>query len=360
MKNSAYRWLWLLLPMLACAASLPLLAQTQSKPATKPPAKTGQTAAKPGWTPPKTPWGEPDLSGLFTTMPENGTPMSRSKELADKGITDPMDRAALAEFHRQREDPQLKAKRIAALDIGINPGTGAGPVEWYEGIDALPSRLWLVADPPDFQVPPLTPAAQKRLNDVTESRKGANEMRLFDIIRPGRWIEDIHLWGRCIARPLPQMGTPSGYNATVQITQGPGYVALYYEMIHDIRIIPTDGRPHLDRSIRQFMGDSVGKWEGNTLVVDVTNFKDVDEYLGNGTRESLHMIERFTRMSPTQIEYRATIDDKTTYTRPWTYAITWSKDTSGQGVIEYACHEGNYGLMNMLAAARAEEARQKK
>ncbi len=359
MKQRVYRRLWSLLPVLACAASLPLLAQTQAKPAPQPVAKTIATPMKPGWAPPKTSWGEPDISGIFTTIEESGTPMSRSKELADRGITNPFDAAVLDEMYRRKNDPAVKAKRTAALDIGINPGTGAGPVEWYEGQDSKPSRLWLVVDPPDFQVPPLTPAAQKRLNDVTESRKGAVEMRLFDVIRPGRWIEDIHLWGRCIARPLPQMGTPSGYSATVQITQGPGYVALYYEMIHDVRIIPTDGRPHLDPSIRQFLGDSVGKWEGNTLVVDVTNFKDVDGYLGTGTRESLHMVERFTRIGPDQVEYRATIDDATTYTRPWTFAITWTRDPTGQGVVEYACHEGNRGLVNMLRAARAEEAKMK-
>jgi hypothetical protein len=352
MTQNARRRRWSLVTMLACAASLCLAAQTRIPPANRPASK-GPPLTTAGWTPPRTPWGDADLSGTYTTNNESFTPLERPKELADRGITDPADLAALTEEHRQFANPKTKAQLEERLQFAINPGTGAYGSEWYDGLNAKHSRLWFVVDPPDGRIPTLTPEAQKRVQAERDARRGAKEVRLYDVVRPGHWLEDLHLWARCIARPLPEMGMPTGYNNTIQITQGPGYVAIQYEMIHDTRIVPLNGGPHLDPSIRQYLGDSRGHWEGNTLVVDVTNFRDNNDY--RGSRENLHLIERYTRTSPDQIEYRMTVDDPTTFTKPWTISIPWTKDMSSAGLLEYACHEGNYAVPGMLRAARAEE-----
>jgi hypothetical protein len=327
---------------------LPLAAQT-----TKAPGRSA-SATKAGWTPPKTAWGDPDLSGIYTPKNESFTPLERPKALADRGITDPKDQEALAEERKRFSDPKNQAAIENSLQTAINPGTGAYGAAWYEGLNSQHTRLWLITDPPDFKIPAMTPEAQKRAQAVRDERRGANEVRLYDVVRPGHWVEDLHLWARCIARPLPEMGTPSGYNSTIQITQSPGYVVLQYEMIHDNRVIPLDGRPHVDSSIRSYMGDSRGHWEGNTLVVDVTNFKDNNPTEARGTRESLHLIERYTMTGPGQLEYQMTIDDPTTFTKSWTISVPWRPEESGQ-LLEYACHEGNYAVPNMLKGVRAAE-----
>jgi hypothetical protein len=150
---------------------------------------------------------------------------------------------------------------------------------------------------------------------------------------------------------MPGAMSPSAYNNNYRITQGPGYVAIQIEMLGGTRVIPTDGGPHLASSIRQWMGDSVGHWEGNTLVVDTTNF--TDRVLYRGAAENLHLVERFTRIGPGEIDYRVTISDPTTFTRPWTLAIPFVN--TGEEMYEYACHEGNYGMAGILRGAREAE-----
>ena len=163
---------------------------------------------------------------------------------------------------------------------------------------------------------------------------------------------------RCITRGLPNAMLPGPYNSNYQILQSPGYVVLLSKMFHDARVIPLDGRPHLGQSIRQWMGDSRGRWEGNTLVVDVTNFTDYDvtgfgiNYRGSETLR-LHLVERFTRVDADTIDYQFTVDDPTMFTRPWTAAISMAK-TQGP-IFEYACHEGNYAMMGILSGSRAQE-----
>jgi hypothetical protein len=159
------------------------------------------------------------------------------------------------------------------------------------------------------------------------------------------------MWDRCITRTLPGVTFPTVYNANSRLVQGPGYVAITYEMIHDTRIIPITQAPHISPAIRQYFGDSRGRWEGSTLVVDVTNFSPKNSYRGSG--DALHLIERFTRVDGTTMRYEVTIDDPGTWTKPWTAALDMK--TQPQGLFEYACHEGNYGMLNMLSAARAAE-----
>ena len=147
---------------------------------------------------------------------------------------------------------------------------------------------------------------------------------------------------------------PAIYGSSYQIHQGPGYVAIRYEMIHETRVIPLDGRSHVGKGIRTYMGDARGHWDGNTLVVETTNFKDQIAYRGADSR-TLRLVERFKAVGPTAVEWSVTVDDPSTWTRPWTFAMALTKKDASQRPFEYACHEGNYGLRNILSAARAEE-----
>ena len=184
------------------------------------------------------------------------------------------------------------------------------------------------------------------------SVKSSVAARTAALQRPAAGPEDRGLSERCILWPTagPPM-LPSAYNNNYQILQTPGYLVIFIEMIHDFRVIPLDGRPHLPETIRQWMGDSRGRWEGNTLVVDTTNFTDKNSF--RGSDRNLHLVERFTRIDPETILYRFTVDDATAFTKPWTGEAPMTK-TPGP-IYEYACHEGNYGMANILSGARADE-----
>jgi hypothetical protein len=196
-------------------------------------------------------------------------------------------------------------------------------------------------DPPDGKVPPLTPEGKKR----AAARTAASQ-------RPAAGPEARNLAERCILgfNAGPPM-LPSAYNNNVQVFQTPGYVTLLNEMVNDARIIPLDGRPHLPQHIRQWRGDSRGHWEGNTLVVDTTNFRDETNF--RGASANFHLVERFTRVAADSLLYEFTVDDPVTWTRPWSAAVPMNR-TVGP-IYEYACHEGNYGMFNLLAGARAED-----
>jgi hypothetical protein len=164
------------------------------------------------------------------------------------------------------------------------------------------------------------------------------------------WL-DRSLFERCITRGMPGAMSPTAYNNNYRITQAPGVVAIEIEMLGGTRVIPTDGRPHVNQAIRQWHGNSVGRWEGNTLVVETTNF--TDKVLYRGAAENLHLVERFTRIGPDELDYRVTVSDPTTFTRPFTLAIPFVN--TGEGIFEYACHEGNYGMEGILSGAREDE-----
>ncbi len=208
-------------------------------------------------------------------------------------------------------------------------------------------RTSLISDPPDGRVPPLTPEAQKRLD--------ATRAFMQDHATDGP--EGRSMAERCIAWTTagPPM-LPGPYNNDVQILQSRDHVVILNEMIHDARVIPLDGRPHVSADIRQWMGDSRGHWEGSTLVVDTTNFNN--EYSFRGSDANLHLTERFTRISPDVIQYEFTMDDPTAFTKPWTARIPLNKTTDR--VYEYACHEGNYAMLDILAGARAEDGKVEK
>jgi hypothetical protein len=218
------------------------------------------------------------------------------------------------------------------------------PVWWLDyGKTVVGSRRTsLIVDPPDGKIPPLTPEAQKR---------GAERRAAARSHGPADSYENRSLQERCITRGLPEVTLPGPYNNNLQIVQTPAYVMLQTEMIHDARIVPMDGRPHGPAALRSWMGDSRGRWEGDTLVIDTINFTDRTSFRGAGA--NLHLVERLTRVDADTIEYRFTVEDPTTWTRPWTVSYPIVK-TDGP-IYEFACHEGNYGLRDILSGARYED-----
>jgi hypothetical protein len=268
---------------------------------------------------------------VWTSDANFSVPFERPAEVADKVFLEGQElENALAQ----------RARTIAAIADG-GPGVGAGPTHWYENLTARSQRSSLVIDPPDGRLPSLTPEARARAAERQQARRGRG---------PADSWEDRSLWDRCITVGLPAVMFPTGYNNNIQILQAPGYVTITHEMMHDTRIIPLDGRPHLSPAIRHYMGDSRARWEGNVLVIDVSNFHPNTSY--RGSSDTLHLIERYTRVAPDLLRYEVTIDDPHTYVRPWTAVLDLAPQ---KDIFEYACHEGNLGLRNILSAARAEE-----
>ena len=293
------------------------------------------------WTAPRTPWGDPDLQGTYTNNDESGIPMERPADLADADEVSP------EEFARIVRDRAKNFEEFAPAIGGAE--TGAGPAHWYENYNAQNSRLWLVTDPPDGHIPSQTDEGLRRAAAYQATRP------LRDV--PNSWT-DMTLYDRCLTRGVVGSMLPVIYGNSYQIVQTPGYVALRYEMVHETRIIPLDGRGHLSPDIRGYMGDARGHWDGDTLVVEATNFNGRTSISVNGGgvphSDRLRLVERFTAVGPDTVEWRVTIDDPGTWTRPWTFAMNLTRDPSQQ-IFEYACHEGNYGLRDILSAARVQE-----
>lgn len=289
------------------------------------------------WTPPQTEDGHPDLQGIWSNAII--TPLERPAEFADKPFLTEQEEAAYEKQVRQRNDVDRRDAVGTEADVAR-----AYNEAWYDrGSKTVKTRRTsLIIDPPDGRIPPLTAEAQRRAAARAEARR----------LHPADGPEDRALNERCILTVTtgPPM-LPGPYNNNYQIVQTPGAVLIVTEMIHDPRIIYTDGRPHLPQNIRQWKGDSIGHWEGNTLVVDTTSFTDQTNFRGSG--ENLHLRERFTRLDENTLQYQFTVEDPASFTRPWT-AVLVSTKTDGP-ILEYACNEGNYAMRNLLSAARAEE-----
>jgi hypothetical protein len=308
-----------------------VLGAGQTAPAA-PKAKT--TAAAKNWAPPPTVWGDPDLQGIWNNS--TTTPLERPRELAGKQVL------------TSEEVAGRDAREALNADGPPRDGDpGTYNALWFDRGKSL-RRTSLIADPPDGRIPPLTPEAQKRAAARAEDRRKRGP-------DPADSWEDRNLAERCITRGAPKL--PGGYNNNFQILQAPGYVTILQEMIHEVRIIPLDGRPHVSQNIRQWMGDSRGRWEDDTLVVDTTNFNN--QIINNSYNccgaagANLHVVERFRRVDADTIDFQYTVDDPTTWTGPWTAAVPMTK-TQGP-IYEYACHEGNFGIVGILSGARAQD-----
>jgi hypothetical protein len=298
-------------------------------------------AARKTFAVPRTPWGEPDLQGTYSNR--TITPFERPASVGGREFFTPEEVAVMEKRAEEQSGDESRSKGTRAdVERAYND------FWWDRGTKVTTLRTSMVVDPPDGRVPPQTEEAKTRAADEPSQPvfRGAGAA--------GRgtdsWL-DRSTFERCITRGMPAAMSPTAYNNNYRITQSPGYVAIEIEMLGGTRVIPTDGRPHTSSSIRQWMGSSVGHWDGDTLVVETKHF--TDKVLYRGAAEQLHLVERFTRVGDKEIEYRVTISDPTTFTRPWTLAIPFV--VTGEELFEYACHEGNYGMAGILSGAREEE-----
>ena len=327
------------------ALSAPVSVAGQARAAREPAKKTTATTT---WRPPLTPYGQPDLQGVWVN--NSSTPVERPKALEGRQFLTDGEVAELKNradrlFDEGHSDfaagDNIFLAALANPERYINPNStdsSRGMVK-----KDFDNRTSLITDPPDGKIPPLTPQARRRQTEADAARPRLPE-----------GPEDLNNALRCVTYGVPRVGGRFADPdfGRYAILQAPGYVVLMMESIHDARIVPLDGRPHLPPRLRRWSGDSRGRWEGNTLVVDTTNFSPQSNFMGSA--EHLHLIERFTRVASDTIVYEMTVDDPTTWTKAWTAAIRL-RPTEDQ-IYEFACHEGNYDLMEgILLGARAEE-----
>jgi len=298
----------------------------------------GQARSKP-YTAAHTPDGQPDLQGFWTNA--TYTPLERpkgvTKELYTVEEAREIIKKAAAEEAEQTEPGTIPDVHYDFTQFGLDRSQGAM---------ALNLRTSLIVDPPDGRLPSLSAEGQRRAAARAAARKSRGG--------PHDAVQNEPLGSRCIL--MDRNGPPmlgGAYNNTYQIMQAPGYVMILVEMLHDARIIPLDGRPQLPANVRQWTGSSRGRWEGQTLVIETTNL--TDKFAFQGSSENMRLTERFTRMDAETLRYQFTVDDPSTWTRPWSAEVLWEKDSGP--IFEHACHEGNYGMYNTLAGARAEEKR---
>jgi hypothetical protein len=302
---------------------------------------------------PRTPWGDPDLQGVWPSTDMVGVPLQRASNFGERNLlTDEEFTARQAAAARQTDEDNAEFSIDKVTAEQEARGTVGGPVSppphWLER--GRPSyQASLIVDPPDGRMPPQTPEAAERVRALAARRAGHG---------PADTYEDRSLYDQCITRGVLGSILPVIYNNGNQIIQAPGLVVLRNEMIHETRFFYTDGRPHISSKIRSYMGDSRARWDGDSLVVETTNMFDRNGVGGNGggqaLSDALKITERFRRIDADTIEYRATIDDPKTYTRPFTLQFPWRRDNN-YGMFEYACHEGNHSLFNILSGARADD-----
>jgi len=312
------------------------LAGQQAGAATSPDRTAKKTATPKAWTPPHTAWGDPDLQGVYTFATQ--TPFQRPVALGDK------DHYTEAEQKEQEEKLKEKAKD----NIATNEHFSYNAL-WFVGDQGRPTgRTSLIVDPENGRLPPLTERGEK-LRAENVARLAAKRIGKTEITRT--W-EDHTSYDQCLSRPFPRVNQE--YNQGVEILQTPGFATIFYESMHDVRVIPLNGTPHLDPSIRQWNGDSRGHWEGNTLVVESTNFtnkqrSDDSAPFGGFPQGNMRLTERFTRVDPNTVNYVVTVTDLEVWTKPFTFVMPWRADDPSykgpEDLFEYACHEGNYRMI---------------
>jgi len=300
-------------------------------------AKAAPAAKK--WTPARTPDGQPDLQGYWTNA--TYTPLQRPNNIT-KDFYSKEEAAQIEKQAAERESEQTEPGTIADVHYDF---TQFG-LDRNQSTHASTVRTSMIVDPSDGKLPPVTADGQKRQADRAAERR-----------RMGATTDDVRnmpVGTRCIimAGSGPPM-MPTAYNSNYQIVQAPGYVMILTEMIHDVRIIPLDGRPQLPQNVRQWIGSSRGRWEGDTLVVETANFNGKNPF--QNSSEDMRVTERFTRLDADTIDYKFTVEDEKTWARPWTASLSLRKAVGP--IFEHACHEGNYGVANTLAGARAEDKR---
>jgi len=339
--------------LLPAAALLTLSAQVPAA-GQQPAPKAGQPAANAParFTVPRTAWGDPDLQGVYTFA--TLTPFQRPAAQAGKDV--------LSEEEQKALEEQLKKKQEE--NIATNEHFSYNAL-WFASDEGRPTgRTSIIIDPEDGRLPPMTEQAQK-LRAEMQAKTAAKRIGKDQLV--DTW-EDISLYNRCVSRPMPRV--TQEYNQGVQILQTPGFVTIFYESMHDVRSIPLDGRPHLDSSMRLWNGDSRGHWEGDTLVVDWTNFSDRQKSDGSAPfgglpQGNMHVTERFRKANANTLDYIVTVEDPTVWTRPFTFYLPWRGDDptylGPDDLFEYACHEGNYRMMeNSITAAQAVRAKAEK
>jgi hypothetical protein len=336
-----------LTPALAVAIVLisGVLASGQTRPSA-PAAKP--TPAGETWTPPKTPWGDPDLQGIYTSDDYMNTPLERPSAYGERLYFMEGELAEAATKLVKQAEAELQGR-----DQGLRVYTVGDPrFDWGERPRRPARQTSLIVDPPNGKMPSLTPEGRKRQLQIRQTA-------ISPQTPPASW-KDYDFYIRCISRGLAGSILPSSYGNGTQIVQAPGLVTILHEKVHEARIIPLDQRPHVGTSIRSYMGDSRGHWDGNTLVVETTNFLDGTTSIGrNGgnavaTSDALRLVERFTRVDPDTMNYELTVDDPRIFTAPWKIAFPITQE-SGYELFEYTCHETNYSMTNMLSGARAQE-----
>jgi hypothetical protein len=304
-----------------------------------------QSGGTRSWSVPRTPWGHPDLQGTYSNDDETGTPMERPKELEGKTLSSitPEELQKIVKERNERFVDGVSGEEFAG---GLRP-----PAHLiFDTFDRKNKQAWLVVDPPDGRIPRRSDVQPRRPRGGISTN--ANPKGPFN-----SWL-DMGLYDRCITRGIPASMMPAGYGSRYDITQSPDSVVIRYEMIHEARVIPIgpprrDGRDDSARGTRKYLGDARGWWEGDALVVETTNF--LPETAPQGSTEQVRMTERFTATSADVVEWRVTFEDANTWTRPWTFSMPLTKVDRTQQMFEYACHEGNLAMRNILSAQRAEE-----
>ena len=313
------------------------------------PAAAAQSSG--GYKVPRTAWGDPDLQGKWPSTAMVGVPMQRDEKLGLRDVLND-EEFAVREAQAARQTEQDNAD-FSLENAASTPGGGVGgpvspPPHWLER--GQPQRqASLIVDPPNGRMPPYTEAAQQLQAEQRKAREGRG---------PADSYTDRSLYDRCITRGLAGSVLPVIYNNGNEIVQAPGLVAIVNEMIHETRVIPVDGRPHVSAGLKLWLGDSRGHWDGDTLVIETTNMTDRTGIgpNGGGARHSaaIKITERLTRTAADTIDYTMTIDDPQTWTAPWTMEMPLKRDDA-YGMYEYACHEGNYAMFNILSGARADD-----
>ncbi|HJN43276.1 MAG: hypothetical protein CL477_17195 [Acidobacteria bacterium] len=296
-------------------------------------AQEGPTAAA-TWTPPRTEWGAPDLQGIwdYRTL----TPLERPDQFDGREFLSDEEISSLEQQRRDRTDGRPPGDPRTAPSVHA-------PYWLDYGTTVVGSRRSsLIVDPPDGKIPPLSDEGERRAAERRNASGGRGSAES---------VEARNLWERCITRGLPNGMLPAGYNNNIHVLQTPHHVVILNEMIHDARIVPVGERTPLPDGVRQWRGHSRGYWDGDTLVVETSNFSASADF--RGASENLQLEERFRRTGPDTLDYTFTVSDPTTWTAPWT--ATFPIERIDGPMYEYACHEGNLGLLNILTAARVNE-----